>query len=374
MEDSLLHSLALSLAAGVGPRMQAVLLDEFGSASAVFAQPASVLQQVPGVGGKIARNLTSPELMTQAELMARECRELGVALCPQTASDYPANLKNICDPPVVLYRRGDWLPQDDLSIAIVGSRRCTSYGRRQAERLAGGLARAGFTIVSGLARGIDGAAHRGALAAGGRSIAVLATGVRDIYPPEHAELALELIRQGCLISELPLDQHPKPGLFPQRNRIISGLSLGVIVVEANRNSGALYTARHALEQGREVFAVPGNIDSVASQGCHELIREGVTLIRNADDVLAELGPLSRPSVQSGDVIVHHPRELILNAIEKEILNLIESSPTSVDAILRTTQLDPSRVLATLTVLEMRRLVRRVAGNQYIRFDPELQHC
>lgn len=368
MDTQLIDQLILSLAPGLGPRLQTELLERFETASNIVAQPLDVLRSVPGIGEKTATKLLSPELRDYAEQMLAECDDQEVDIVTTSAGDYPRQLRNICDAPTLLFRRGDWLPQDELAIAIVGSRRCTTYGRRQAERLAGALSRAGFTIVSGLARGIDGAAHRGALNAGGRTIAVLATGVRDIYPPEHAGLAMEIAQRGCLISELPLDQHPKPGLFPQRNRIISGMSLGVIVVEANRNSGALYTARHALEQGREVFAVPGQVDSISSQGCHDLIRDGVTLIRNADDVLAELGPLSSPSVLSSEVVVHHPRELVLNAIEKEILNLIQSTPVSADQILRTTQLDPSRVLATLTVLEMRRLIRRISGNQYIRYD------
>lgn len=368
MDTQLIDQLIVSLAPGLGPRLQSELLVRFGSASEVLSQPMDVLRSVPGIGEKIAGQLLSGELRRYAEQTLNECDDREVDIVSNSVPDYPRQLKNICDAPTLLFRRGDWLPQDELAIAIVGSRRCTTYGRRQAERLAGALSRAGFTIVSGLARGIDGAAHRGALNAGGRTVAVLATGVRDIYPPEHAELALEISRNGCLLSELPLDQHPKPGLFPQRNRIISGISLGVIVVEANRNSGALYTARHALEQGREVFAVPGQVDSISSQGCHDLIRDGVTLIRNADDVLAELGPLSSPSIMSPDITIHHPRELVLNAIEKEILNLIQSTPVSADELLRLTQLDASRVLATLTVLEMRRLIRRISGNQYIRYD------
>ena len=207
---------------------------------------------------------------------------------------YPAALGRICDPPGVLFCQGKLEPRDELAVAVVGSRRCTVYGRQQAERLAGVLARAGLTIVSGLARGIDAAAHRGALEAGGRTIAVLGTGLANIYPPEHAELAAAIARNGAVLSEVPLDTAPLPGLFPQRNRIIAGLSMGVVVVEASRNSGALHTVRHALEQGREVFAVPGRIDSLASEGCHDILRDGATLVRHADDILQGLGPLAAP--------------------------------------------------------------------------------
>ncbi len=361
-------ALALSLVPGIGPRLQASLIREFGSPSRVLVQSYETLLSADGIGPRLARSLVREDVLPIARETRLRCQQLGIDLLPQASDVYPERLKEICDAPAMLYLRGSLVPQDELAIGIVGSRRCTMYGRKQAERLSGALARAGFTIVSGLARGIDAAAHRGALNAGGRTIAVLATGVRDIYPPEHLELAAEISKSGALVSEMPIDQKAKPGLFPQRNRIISGLSLGVIVIEATRKSGALYTARHALEQGREVFAVPGNIDSLASEGCHDLIRDGVTLIRNADDVLNELGPLSRPSSQSATVTIHNPRELVLNPLESEVLNLVTSAPVHLDDILRATQLDSSRVMATLTVLEMRRFVRRLPGSLFVRPD------
>ena len=367
-QANIVASLALSLVPGIGPRLQSTLIREFGSPTRVITQSYETLLKVDGIGPKIARNLVQAELLPTAGQVWRRCQQLGVELLPLDDDRYPERLREICDSPAMLYRRGNLLPQDELAIGIVGSRRCTMYGRKQAERLAGALARAGFTIISGLARGIDAAAHRGALNAGGRTIAVLATGVVEIYPPEHLDLAADIAKSGALVSEMPIDQKAKPGLFPQRNRIISGMSLGVIVVEATRNSGALYTARHALEQGREVFAVPGNVDSIASEGCHDLIRDGVTLIRNADDVLAELRPLARPSTQSPEVTIRNPRELVLNSLESEVLNLITSQPVHLDDILRTTQLDPSRVLATLTVLEMRRFIRRLPGSLFVRPD------
>lgn len=365
-ESDTIAALALSLVPGVGPRLQTALVNAFGTAGAVLRQPLEQLLAVPGIGPQVARHLTLPGLLEAAGRQYDECVAAEIDLLAQRHPEFPRRLQEICDPPGLLYRRGTTIRQDELALAIVGSRRCTTYGRRQAERLAASLTRAGFTIVSGLARGIDAAAHRGALNAGGRTLAVLATGVREIYPPEHAELALEIIRHGALLSEMPVDQHPKPGLFPQRNRLISGLCLGIIVVEATRNSGALYTARHGLEQGREVFAVPGPADSLASDGCHELIRDGVTLVRHADDILAELGPLASPATTGSAGVIHHPRELTLNALESEILNLIGSAPVHIDELLRTAQLDPSRVLATLTVLEMRRFVRRLPGSLFVR--------
>lgn len=364
-DEDLVAALAMSMVPGVGPRIQTALKSAFGDPQTILQQSVESLCQVDGVGKKIANEIANATLDSARDMLER-CRQESVALLHKGAEGYPQPLSQVDDSPELLYCRGDLKPQDELAVAIVGSRRCTSYGRQQAERLSGALVRAGFTVVSGLARGIDGAAHRGALKAGGRTIAVMATGVRDIYPPEHAELALEIVDAGAVVSEFPLDTKPRPGLFPQRNRIISGLSLGVIVVEATRNSGALYTARHALEQGREVFAIPGHVDSPASAGCHDLIRDGVTLIRNVDDVLAELGPLSAPARTEDSIAVHNPRELTLNPQEKEVLDLISTAPVHVDEILRTTQLDPSRVLSTITVLEMKRFVRRLPGNMLIR--------
>ena len=364
-DQSLLAALTMSMVPGVGPRLYASLKEAFESPENILRQSAESLCQVDGIGRKIASQITGADIQA-AKSMLQRCRDQNVGLLRKGTSDYSQPLSQVDDSPELLYCRGELKSQDELAVAIVGSRRCTAYGRQQAERLSGSLVRAGFTVVSGLARGIDGAAHKGALRAGGRTIAVMATGVRDIYPPEHADLALEIVDNGAVVSEFPLDTKPRPGLFPQRNRIISGLSLGVIVIEATRNSGALYTARHALEQGREVFAVPGHVDSPASAGCHDLIRDGVTLIRNVDDVLAELGPLATPARTEEAVAVHNPRELTLNPQEKEVLDLISTAPVHVDEILRTTKLDPSRVLSTITVLEMKRFVRRLPGNLLIR--------
>jgi DNA processing protein len=194
-----------------------------------------------------------------------------------------------------LYFRGEWADADATGVGIVGSRACTTYGKKLAEQIARGLARAGVTVVSGLARGIDGVAHRAALEAGGRTIAVLAGGLSEIYPPEHTDLANEVTGHGALVTETPMTVAPLPGMFPARNRIISGLSRAVVVIEANVRSGALITARHALEQGREVFAVPGPADSPASAGCLELIRNGARLVRSADDILDDLKGIATPT-------------------------------------------------------------------------------
>lgn len=378
-DELLLDALRLSLVKGIGPRLQQVLLERFGSPRAVLAAAPDMLRGVPGIGPKVTAALFEARGSDDAEKVLARCRQRGLQLLARHVESYPAMLREIPDPPAILYCRGAIEPRDALAVAIVGSRRCTPYGRQLAEKLAGGLARAGMTIVSGLARGIDGFAHRGALQAGGRTIAVLATGVDEIYPAEHENLADEVALHGAVLSESPLGQKPLAGLFPQRNRIISGLSLGVIVIEAPRKSGALHTARHALEQGREVFAVPGRIDNPASAGCHDLIRDGAKLITCVDDVLEELGPLTQPvavektsddNVNAADApesaTVHSPRELTLSDQERQVLNLIPKDPVHIDEILRRADLEHSRILSTLTVLEMKRMIRRYPGSNYCR--------
>ncbi|OYV92935.1 MAG: hypothetical protein B7Z73_04180 [Planctomycetia bacterium 21-64-5] len=214
--------------------------------------------------------------------------------------------------------------------------------------------------------GIDAAAHRGALAAGGRTIAVLGSGVLNIYPPEHATLASEIMARGAVVGEAPVRSAPLSGAFPQRNRLISGMSLGVVIVEAALHSGALITARHAMEQGREVFAVPGPVDSRMSRGCHQLIRDGAKLVETADDVLEELGPLVAAAPREDGSVVHHPAELLLNEAEQRILSAVGTSATAIDQVIADSGLPTPQVLSTLSVLEMRRLVKRLSGNYVLR--------
>lgn len=366
IDGELLDAVQLNLIPGIGPRLQQLLLSRFESAGGVLSAPADQLRQVPGMGPKLVQSILEHRNRSAAEREIASCRQAGVAMILRGTVGYPRRLEETCDPPGVLYCRGRLEERDGLSVAIVGSRRCSLYGRQQAERLAGGLAQAGMTIVSGMARGIDASAHRGALEAGGRTIAVAATGLAHVYPPEHRELAAEIAAQGAVVSESNLQQRALPGLFPQRNRIISGLSMGVILVEATRNSGALHTARHAMEQGREVFAVPGRVDSEVSAGCLDLIRDGATLVRHVDDVLESLGPLSQPVRQDGGGEVHTPRELSLSDQEREILNLVSVEPRHLDELVQAAGIEASRVMATLTVLEVKRLVRRLPGGYLVR--------
>jgi DNA processing protein len=362
-----LDLLRLTLVPGAGPLSCRALLEHFGSAGAVFDAPNAALREVHGVGPKLAGKLAAArrEIDPRDELEA--CRRAGVSLVFHDDEGYPAALREIPDPPPVLYVRGSLEPTDALAIGVVGSRHATPYGLRCAERLAQGLARVGLTVVSGLARGIDAAAHRGAMKAGGRTIAVVANGLGRVYPPEHVELAEEVARHGAILSEMPLGQVPIAQLFPQRNRIISGLSLGVLVVEATPRSGSLSTARHAVEQNREVFAIPGPIDSLASRGCHRLLRDGAGLVESVDDVLEALGPLVREVRPTADAVpVRHPAELTLSANERGLLGQLGDQPVSVDALIVATGMTAPQVIATLAVLEMRRLVKRVPGNQFVR--------
>lgn len=363
--DALEDALRLILIPGVGPRTRKALLERFGSARATLAAGRAALCEVPGVGPKLAGKILeagSIDVAGELEL----CRREGIGVLLENDPAYPRPLKEIHDPPGALFLRGTLLPRDAAAVGIVGTRHASVYGLRQAERLAAALARAGLTIVSGLARGIDAAAHRGALAAGGRTLAVLASGVLSIYPPEHAALADEICAAGAIISESPPRVEPLAGQFPQRNRIISGLSLGVIVVEAAERSGALITAKHALEQGREVFAVPGSIESRTSRGCHRLIRDGATLVESADDVLEALGPLVEAVPRDDGPPLRRPAELLLNDTEREVLSAVGEQGTQIDQIVAQTQLPAARVLATLSVLEMRRLIRRLSGTTVAR--------
>ena len=367
--DGVSAELLLALTPGIGPRLRKSLLAHFGSAEAVVSAAPSDLRAVAGIGQKLSRNIISrrQELDLDAEL--RDCRENGVTVLVESQPGYPQSIRTIPDPPGVLFVRGEWKPTDGIAVAIVGTRHATQYGLAQAERLATGLARCGYTIVSGLARGIDAAAHRGALKANGRTIAVLGSGVLNIYPPEHVSLANEIVSQGALMGENPPRSPPLSGAFPQRNRIITGLSLGVIVVEASERSGALISARHAMEQGREVFAVPGRVDSRMSRGCHKLIRDGAKLVETVDDVLEELGPLATPTPVVGDAAtapIRHPGELNLNELEKTVLALVTDEPMLIDVIISGSKLPVQNVLATISVLEMRRLVRRLSGGRVMR--------
>jgi DNA processing protein len=332
-----------------------------------------------GLDTQQVKSLRSTEADVDGELRLAE--EHGVRLLARNDKDYPHNLKFIYDPPPVLYVKGELRPQDVLSMAIVGSRLCTYYGQTQAERFAGVLGHAGFTIVSGLARGIDTSAHSGALKAGARTIAVMGCGLARIYPRENVELAERISKEGAIVSELPMLTPPDRNNFPPRNRLISGLSLGVVVIEAGQRSGSLITAHWALEQGKEVFALPGQIDSPSSRGTHKLIKEGAKLVEDVSDILEELGPLGeglavKESTPEGLGDTDSPQPSVsslqssgnrnLNPNEEKILSLLSSHPKTIDEITEASGLPTHVVSSNLTMLELKRLVKQLAGKRFVK--------
>ncbi|MGD2175574.1 MAG: DNA-processing protein DprA [Candidatus Brocadiaceae bacterium] len=373
-KEQTLACLKLSLCEGVGNGAIHALVEHFGSAADALTAPTEELRAVPGVGLEVAeairRGPSEGDVERELELMERH----RVRLVPSFSEEYPEPLIHLdSSAPALLRVKGDYLPEDGLAMAMVGSRRCSEYGRAQARRMAADLASMGLTIVSGLARGIDSAAHRGALRARGRTLAVLGQGLAHPLPPRRMELAEEIVSSGALLSELPMETPPRAANFPPRNRIISGLSLGVVVLEAASRSGSLITARHAGEQGRSVFAVPGNVDSPTSRGCHKLIRDGAVLVERARDVVEGLGPLSRPvelpTPEQADAparLVEDPRVLALNQREQQIYDLVGTSAVHIDEIVARTELALSIVSSILLTLEIRGLIRQVSGQRYVR--------
>ena len=355
--------LALHLVPGLGPRLTAALLRRFGSARAILQAKTDELQSVPHIGPKLAAELTAAFATVNVDTELERIRQHDAHVLTQDQSNYPEPLRHLDDMPPLLYLRGQWEERDANSVAIVGSRQCTSYGKRVAERLAGDLVLAGYTVISGLARGIDGVAHRAALAAGGRTIAVLAGGLSKIYPPEHQELAQAVAAHGALITEATMAQQPLPDMFPARNRLISGLCKGVVIVEAAEKSGALITARHAGEQGKEVFAVPGPIDSPASAGCLKLIREGAKLVRGVDDILEELGGSIVKPGGPADPPIPPPG---MDGTQLRIWEHLAAEAKHLDEMARQLGIAVPQLSGALMMLEMKKAVRRLPGNRYER--------
>ena len=365
-DNRLAAQLRLALVPGIGPHLWRRLLEHFRTPQAVLAASLEELQQIRGIGLQTSQAILAAHRDRRAEETIAVCQQCGIEVLTETAATYPQLLREIPTPPNLLFVRGSLRACDSLAIGIVGTRRVTNYGRRQAQRLAAELSHAGLTIISGLARGVDAAAHYGALDAGGRTIAVMGSGLLHIYPPEHRTLARRIQDCGALLSEFPPNHQPSRSTFPQRNRIITGLSLGVIVIEAPEKSGALISAQHALEQGREVFAMPGPVDKKTSRGCHHLLRDGARLVTSARDVLDDLGPLFKEIPATDGRMIRHPAELRLNQQEQAVLNAIATKPTHLDKVIATSRLSANQVLATISVLEIRQLVRRLTGQQIVR--------
>lgn len=356
------RTLTLAMLPGLGPRTLASLLERFDSADAVLAASGPELAQVSGVGPKLIHTIRTADHHVSVEAITAWCRENDVDIVARSHPSYPKQLQELTDAPSVLFVRGDVLAEDEIAVAIVGTRHGTAYGLKQANHLAFLLAKAGVTVVSGLARGIDAAAHEGAIDGGGRTIAVLGSGLGQMYPSEHEGLAKAIAADGAVISEFAPDAKPHAGSFPQRNRLIAGLSLATLVIEAPDRSGALITARLAMEQNREVLALPGPVTSRASRGCNQLIRDGAKLVQTVDDILEELGPMRSPVKTESGREVRNPSELTLNEVEQKVLDAIDQSSTLIDRVIATSGLPAQRVIAVISVLEMRRLVRRLSGN------------
>jgi DNA processing protein len=357
--------LTLNLLPGIGPVRVRRLTDHFGSAEAIFAATDRELQFVEGIGPEAARSIRSGSDGALGAKELAKATEMGVTVLAFDDSRYPSALREIYDPPLVLYVRGKVPERWARGVGLVGSRLTTHYGTETAKKLGYQLAYAGVPVVSGLARGIDTAAHMGALAAKGPTWAVLGTGVDVIYPPENAELAAKIAETGCVISEFPLGTKPERQNFPMRNRIVSGLSFGVLVIEAGLESGALITARQALEQGRQVFAVPGRIDTPHAKGCHKLIRDGAKLVEEVSDILGEIDfLLPRSAAESRPEVRSAPPEL--SDDEKALFAALGDDETSIDALIAKSGLPSGKVSSTLLRLEMKKLVRQLPGKVFVR--------
>jgi DNA processing protein len=325
---------------------------------------AEQLSGVPGLEKDAIDGLVKFSEWSHAEAESRRALDSGVRLVPFTDPEYPARLRAIADPPPLLYLRGELLDADERAVAIVGSRSASEYGLRVARNISRGLASLGFTVVSGMARGIDGAAHQAALDAGARTLAVLGCGVDRVYPPEHHGLSQRVSRQGALISEFALGTRPVAFNFPARNRLISGLSLGVVVVEATEKSGSLITAAFALEQNREVFAVPGEAGSSRSRGANRLIRQGAKLVESAEDVVEEIAP---QLIRSHDAATAAPRRLPQQSSEdtRRIFDLLQERILQIDEVIETSGLSSAQVSQILLDLELQGFLRQLPGKRYL---------
>jgi DNA processing protein len=356
--------IALSRVRGLGCIGFKKLAAHFADPTQALSAPAEQLLEVPGLDKDAIDGLLSFSEWTQTEAELRRALNAGVRLVPYIDPEYPARLRAIADPPPLLYVKGEILAADERAIAIVGSRSASEYGLRVARSISRGLTSLGFTVVSGMARGIDGASHQTALDGGGRTIAVLGCGVDRVYPPEHVGLYQRISRQGALISEFPLGTRPVAFNFPARNRLISGLSLGVVVVEATEKSGSLITAALALEQNREVFAVPGEVGSSRSRGAHRLIRQGAKLVESADDIIEEIAPqLVRPPVGATSSRRALPQQCSDEA--RRIFDLLQERILQIDEVIETSGLSSAQVSEILLDLELQGFLRQLPGKRYL---------
>jgi len=355
--DEKRYWVGFNLVKGIGAVRMKQLVEAFGSAEHAW-RASSLELQMHGLPARLCERLEAVRSSDLLERCWERIQEQGIQVLTWEDDGYPSRLREIDQPPPVLYVRGELLPEDDFAVAIVGTRRITPYGRQVTEEISAFLASQGLTIVSGLARGVDGVAHQAALRAGGRTIAVLGSGVDQVYPPEHRGLAEQIIEHGALLSDYPPGTPPEASNFPPRNRIISGLSQAVIVTEAGENSGALLTAGFAAQQGREVFAIPGSIFASQSRGCNRLIQQGAQLLLDAADLIPALR-LQRVNEQKTA-----RRAFPSDEIEGAILNML-TEPTHIDEISRKLGLPIEKISATLVLMELKGMVRQAGQMHYI---------
>lgn len=362
-EQELKYWLAWNKISDIGPKRFHKLIKYFGSAENAWHTKSGEILKMLSLNNKISSRISEERnnINLEQELDLLDKHKVKVL----TIEDdfYPQNLKEIHDPPPVLYFKGNIIEKDKNSISIVGSRKATYYGKMVAENLSKDLALVGLTIISGMARGIDTAAHKGALSVNGRTIAVLGCGIDVIYPPENRRLAKEIEESGAIITEFSFSALPERQNFPRRNRIISGLSLGTVVVEAEEKSGALITTDFALEQGREVFAVPGNINSSLSNGTHNLIKQGAKLINTYQDILEEIPGIITQKTNTKEI---NPEQFSLSEEDQIIYKIISNEPTHIDEIIEISKLSASKVSGALLNLELKDLIKEIEGKKFIK--------
>ncbi|HEU5123381.1 MAG TPA: DNA-processing protein DprA [Verrucomicrobiae bacterium] len=365
--DSKEALVALNMIEHVGPVRVRQLLEFFADAPAILHASKQQLLHVNGIGEETAEAISNWEKTVDLTGELQRIRDFGCHVLTQHDADYPELLRQIYDPPIVLYVKGKLMPQDKNGVAMVGSRMTTHYGIEVARKLAYQLAYLGVTVVSGGARGIDTAAHQGAITSKGRTVAVLGTGINRVFPPENAELFERIAANGAVMTQFPFNRPADKQSFPIRNRIVAGMTLGTVVVEANLSSGALITANFATEYGRQIFAVPGRIDSPRSKGCHELIKKGAKLCEGAEDILSEFEYLfpatNRPAAASETGVLP---ALELSENEQKIFNTLQSEESSIDEIIRRSGLPSSAVSVGLLALEMKRLVKQLPGKMFVK--------
>ncbi len=365
--DSREAFIALNMIEHVGPVRARILLEHFGEPPAILSASHAQLRRVRNIGEETAAAIAGWEKNVDLAAELKRISDFGCRILIQSDENYPALLREIYDPPLVLYVKGELNARDKGAVALVGSRQTTHYGIETARKLAYQLAYIGVTVVSGGARGIDTAAHQGALSAKGRTIAVLGTGINLIAPPENAALFHRIAENGALVTQFPFNRPADKQSFPIRNRIVAGMTVGTVVVEADLHSGALITSNFAAEYGRQVFAVPGRIDSPRSKGCHELIKKGAKLCESAEDILSEfeyLFPSSNKPPSPADTGVLPALEL--SASEQKVLDALDGEERSIDEVIRNSGLPSSAVSVALLSLEMKRLVKQLPGKLFVK--------